>query len=390
MIKNITRLLYVIVFTMQASCALSALADNAFIGLKPLCNNDNAECHVDVISKHLTSYLSLDSKNYDLKTLVEIYTGGGCANLNEIKEHFLRLYELSVKKRQQSVLKTIDSIRQSKDFEFLIREKPPVRYIATRENVERFLGHVKVFDHLDKVGANEMMYKGAIANALCALSPDLDATMNIIPDETFAIFFGDEAKTTESMVQRLKKISAAMEKSNLQSFQNFLNLSREQQNEIIRFALESQQRMAQKNKRIENLKTFAYIVLLVIAVAISTFGIYFLTKKMIPILKSKPILVPYLILTLFLIIGATFPSSELFDGYYMLLRLITSALCVYSAVKFKTEWVRWVFGVLAVLYNPILPVHLGDKEIWSIVNIATIAYMWIALRIERRNIKPSA
>ena len=77
-------------------------------------------------------------------------------------------------------------------------------------------------------------------------------------------------------------------------------------------------------------------------------------------------------------------------GYYMLLRLATSAVCVYSAVKFKTEWVRWVFGVLAVLYNPILPVHLGDKEIWGIVNIATIAYMWIALHVERRSIKASA
>lgn len=69
-------------------------------------------------------------------------------------------------------------------------------------------------------------------------------------------------------------------------------------------------------------------------------------------------------------------------GYYMLLRIITCATCVYSAVKFKTEWAKWIFGILAVVYNPVLPVHLGDKDLWSIINFATAAYMWIALFAE--------
>jgi len=32
-----------------------------------------------------------------------------------------------------------------------------------------------------------------------------------------------------------------------------------------------------------------------------------------------------------------------------------------------------VFGALAVLYNPIIPVHLYEKEIWMIVNLVTAA-----------------
>lgn len=71
----------------------------------------------------------------------------------------------------------------------------------------------------------------------------------------------------------------------------------------------------------------------------------------------------------------------------MLLRVIACATCVYSAVKFKTEWAKWIFGVLAVLYNPVLPVHLGDKGLWSIINLASIAYMWIALYKETKQQK---
>lgn len=74
-------------------------------------------------------------------------------------------------------------------------------------------------------------------------------------------------------------------------------------------------------------------------------------------------------------------------GFYILLRLIISGVCVYSVVKFKLEWTKWIFGGLAVLYNPILPVHLGDKEAWIFVNLATIAYMWIALYFENKKEK---
>ena len=74
-------------------------------------------------------------------------------------------------------------------------------------------------------------------------------------------------------------------------------------------------------------------------------------------------------------------------AYYMLLRVITCATCVYSAVKFKTEWTRWIFGVLAVLYNPVLPVHLDDKDLWSIINLATIVYMWVAIFKESKQQK---
>ena len=105
------------------------------------------------------------------------------------------------------------------------------------------------------------------------------------------------------------------------------------------------------------------------------------------ILKYPQFAFLYSILSIFLFIAFFAESRDLPDGYYMLLRVITCATCVYSAVKFKTEWTRWIFGVFAVLYNPVLPVHLGDKGLWSITNLATIIYMWVAIFKESKHQK---
>lgn len=108
-----------------------------------------------------------------------------------------------------------------------------------------------------------------------------------------------------------------------------------------------------------------------------------INKKILNLLKSQFILL-FFILSIFLIIGSIADPRDLFDGYYMLLRLFTSGVCLYSAVKFKTEWAKWIFGGLAVLYNPVLPIHLGDKDAWTVINLITIIYMWAALYFENK------
>lgn len=110
-------------------------------------------------------------------------------------------------------------------------------------------------------------------------------------------------------------------------------------------------------------------------------------KKIENITKGK-IFILFLILSLFLLIGSIADPRDLFDGYYMLLRLFTSGVCLYSAVKFKTEWAKWIFGGLTVLYNPVLPIHLGDKDAWTVINLITIIYMWAALYFENKARKP--
>jgi len=67
-------------------------------------------------------------------------------------------------------------------------------------------------------------------------------------------------------------------------------------------------------------------------------------------------------------------------GYYSLLRLAVcgfSAYLLFGTDSVKPEWQRWTLGATAVLYNPVLPVRIGDKAIWIVLNIATVSLFWI-------------
>ena len=69
-------------------------------------------------------------------------------------------------------------------------------------------------------------------------------------------------------------------------------------------------------------------------------------------------------------------------GYYMLLRLFLCILCIYflSTVAGVRDGEKWVLVGLALLYNPIVPVELGSKPLWSIINVGTVAWFWMLRR----------
>jgi hypothetical protein len=74
-------------------------------------------------------------------------------------------------------------------------------------------------------------------------------------------------------------------------------------------------------------------------------------------------------------------------GYYILLRIVCCAVCAYLALAAadtgKTQW-TWTLGVFAVIYNPIIRVHL-TREIWSIVNVLTIIVLVLSvIRLEKK------
>ena len=81
---------------------------------------------------------------------------------------------------------------------------------------------------------------------------------------------------------------------------------------------------------------------------------------------------------------------QLANFYTPLMKLVVCGICVYSAVKLKTEWARWIFGVLAVLYNPVFQIKLAgigydeNDEIWIFINIATYIFMWATLLFENK------
>lgn len=62
-------------------------------------------------------------------------------------------------------------------------------------------------------------------------------------------------------------------------------------------------------------------------------------------------------------------------GYYTLSRLVVCAAALYFAHNFykkKDNTNLWIFGFIAVLYNPIIPVYLYEKAIWIVINLITI------------------
>jgi len=75
-------------------------------------------------------------------------------------------------------------------------------------------------------------------------------------------------------------------------------------------------------------------------------------------------------------------------GYYSVMRWIVCALCGWLALashRSGLEAWTWCWGVIAGIYNPIFPVH-ANREIWSIVNVATIAVAALyAFKVSRSN-----
>ncbi len=67
-------------------------------------------------------------------------------------------------------------------------------------------------------------------------------------------------------------------------------------------------------------------------------------------------------------------------SFYTLLRWVCCPVFAYSAA-FALETQRvpwaWIFGVLAVVYNPLVPVHL-DRGTWIAVNWFTIGVIAVA------------
>lgn len=70
-------------------------------------------------------------------------------------------------------------------------------------------------------------------------------------------------------------------------------------------------------------------------------------------------------------------------GYYTLLRLVVCACAIYYACILSQNEDRTfmlIFGFIAILYNPILPVYLYQKSIWIILNIFTVLLFIIKRR----------
>jgi outer membrane protein assembly factor BamE (lipoprotein component of BamABCDE complex) len=79
-------------------------------------------------------------------------------------------------------------------------------------------------------------------------------------------------------------------------------------------------------------------------------------------------------------------------GYYTFMRLVVTGVAAYGAViahgRANSTW-TWVLGIVAVLFNPVLPVYL-DREMWAGLDLATAGVLLVSLgaRTFRQATKP--
>lgn len=86
-----------------------------------------------------------------------------------------------------------------------------------------------------------------------------------------------------------------------------------------------------------------------------------------------------------LLIASAFLFVALFDGwpygFFTLLRFVvfaSSAYIAYMSYEEKKEKWIWIFGFLAVLFNPFIKIHL-DREIWIVIDLIVGVFMIISL-----------
>ena len=92
------------------------------------------------------------------------------------------------------------------------------------------------------------------------------------------------------------------------------------------------------------------------------------TKKM---NKSKNILLSIAIIIMALAILGGWPY-----GFYTFLRITIFSISIYIAItliKSNLIGLAWVYGFIGLLFNPLIPFHLG-RSIWLIVDFSALIF----------------
>jgi hypothetical protein len=86
---------------------------------------------------------------------------------------------------------------------------------------------------------------------------------------------------------------------------------------------------------------------------------------------KRPHLIPSLI-GAFMLLGAL---ADLPYGYYQLLRFVVCGVSVYvayTAYAWQKMWATCLFGFIAILFNPLAPIHL-PRETWQPIDLICAA-----------------
>ena len=93
----------------------------------------------------------------------------------------------------------------------------------------------------------------------------------------------------------------------------------------------------------------------------------------------------------YLVIGlvALIAAAPMPYGYYTLVKILVcgfSAVLAYRNYKAADDklaaWV-WVFLIIAIIFNPLIPLHM-QKEVWMVVDTVTgVLFLWLAYKAKK-------
>lgn len=84
----------------------------------------------------------------------------------------------------------------------------------------------------------------------------------------------------------------------------------------------------------------------------------------------SPITIISILVAILLVIGC----FRLPIGYYTFLRIavsIAAIILLANSIKEKRNWQAIAMGLIAILFNPIIPIYLHSKAVWMIIDVFT-------------------
>jgi Family of unknown function (DUF6804) len=76
-------------------------------------------------------------------------------------------------------------------------------------------------------------------------------------------------------------------------------------------------------------------------------------------------------------------------GYYQLLRFVVCGVSAYVAFMAYTGqkiWAAWLFAFIAVLFNPMTPIHLS-RELWQAIDLICAILFGVVMPILQKPYK---
>ena len=87
-----------------------------------------------------------------------------------------------------------------------------------------------------------------------------------------------------------------------------------------------------------------------------------------------------LYITVCIILGiALLPIS---GGFYTLVRIIVTIGAIVAAIQNSSNGINiWsiIFGIIVILFNPLIPIYLHDKGAWAVIDIIAIVLFIIQI-----------